>query len=128
MARPLPAPTPALDGAVLVRVPASGPGWAGRLPTAPDGTVLTVSLGDPVLRQVPVDDLIAGGYRLVGGDAAPAWAGEHVDVLVPAAVREGHPAWFARLQGLARRVFDLRMGPVRAVLADELAWHLAPQA
>jgi hypothetical protein len=112
------------EGAVLVRVPAEGPEWAARLPVVPTATVLTVTVNDASLVPVPVDDLIAGGYRIVGvaGRDRPVRC---VDVLVPAALREAEPIWWEALRGMAARVFDLRMGPVLAVLGEELDRHLA---
>ena len=113
------------DGAVLVRVPAQGPTWASRLPVVPTSAVLTVTVNDPGLVPVPVDDLIAGGYRIVGVAGPRQRPVPCVDVLVPAALREEQAAWWAELHGMASRVFDLRMGPVLAVLGEELDRHLA---
>jgi hypothetical protein len=113
------------DGSVLVRVPADGPQWAGRLPTVPTRTVLTVTVNDVALVPVPVDDLIAGGYRIVGVADADRALGRCVDVLVPGPLRTAHPEWWDQLRGMASRIFDLRMGPVRAVLGDEIDQHLA---
>lgn len=121
MTRP-PAPP---DGSVLVRVRSADRGWARRLPRVPDGLVLTVTVGDPSLLPVPVDDLVSGGYRVVGVAPHDPPLGRHVDVLVPAHVRTAHPAWWRSLLVLAERAFDLRLGPVRSVLAAELELHLA---
>lgn len=109
---------------MLVRIPATGTDWAGRLPPVPGGRVLTVSVGDPALLGVPADDLVSAGYRIVGlvpGGTATM----RVDVLVPAALRTGEVAWWRALLAGAERVFDLRMGPVQHVLGPELAAHLA---
>jgi hypothetical protein len=113
------------EGAVLVRVPAEGTEWAARLPVVPTDTVLTVTVNDASLVPVPVDDLIAGGYRIVGVAGRDRGPVRCVDVLVPAGLREQEPVWWEALRGMAARVFDLRMGPVLAVLADELDRHLA---
>jgi hypothetical protein len=110
---------------VLVRVPAEGPEWAASLPVVPTATVLTVTVNDASLVPVPVDDLIAGGYRIVGVAGGQRGPSRCVDVLVPAGLREAHPVWWAQLHGMAARVFDLRMGPVLAVLRHELDRHLA---
>jgi hypothetical protein len=122
-------PTPATrrppDGSVLVRVPAEGTGWARQLPMVPGAAVLTVTVNDAALVPVPVDDLIAGGYRIVGVADPARPLGRCVDVLVPGALREREPAWWGRLQAVSSRIFDLRMGPVLAVLGDELERHLA---
>ncbi len=113
------------DGSVLVRVRVSDRGWAGALPRVPDGRVLTVTVGDPALLPVPVDDLVSGGYRLVGAASRAAPGGRHVDVLVPPDLREAHPTWWRTLLTNAERVFDLRLGPVQQVLAAEIDLHRA---
>ena len=113
------------DGAVLVRVRAQGPEWAARLPPAPTRQVLTVTVGHPSLLPVPVDDLISGGYRIVGVASSERPVGACVDVLVPGELRTQAPEWWARMAGLAERIFDLRMGPVWTVLGAELELHLA---
>lgn len=115
-------------GDVLVRVRATGNGWARSLPPVPTGVVLTVSVGSPDLLPTPADDLVAGGYRIVGVAAAPRQVAGVIDVLVPATLRQAHPDWWARFAPLALRVFDLRLGPVREVLAPELDLHLAAGA
>lgn len=117
-------PPPPPPGAVLVRVPAHGQGWAARLPAVPRGRVLTVTVGHDSLLPVPVDDLIAGGYRIVGVADTRRPVGDYVDVLVPGDLREGEPGWWQRLVAAADRVFDLRMGPVRALLGPEIDLHL----
>jgi hypothetical protein len=113
------------EGAVLVRVPAEGPEWASRLPVVPTAEVLTVTVNDASLVPVPVDDLIAGGYRIVGVTGRGRGPLRCVDVLVPAGLREQEPVWWESLRDMAARVFDLRMGPVLAVLGEELDRHLA---
>jgi hypothetical protein len=130
--RPLvlrPAPPPAFtDGSVLVRVAAADRSWARRLPPVPAGCVLTVTVGHPDLLPVPVDDLVGGGYRIVGVAADHRPVGWTVDLLVPAEVRAAHPAWWQQLLAGAERVFDLRLGPVQRVLAAELDLHLRAAA
>lgn len=116
--------SPPSDGSVLVRVRASGPDWIARLPVVPADHVLTVTVGHPSLLPVPVDDLIAGGYRIVGAADEERSFGTCIDVFVPAQLRAQHPRWWGRLVETADRIFDLRMGPVRAVLGDELELHL----
>ncbi len=113
------------DGAVLVRLRAQGPDWATRLPPAPAGQVLTVTVGHPSLVPVPVDDLVTGGYRIVGVASSERPFGACVDVLVPGSVREQAPDWWADMTTVAERIFDLRMGPVWTVLGPELELHLA---
>lgn len=115
------APAP---GTVLVRVPVHGRAWVATLPRVPAGSSpLTVTLGHADLAP-PVDDLVAGGYRIVGVAADHRPLGDVVDVLVPPQLRQGHPAWFAALAARADRVFDLAFGPVARVLAPEVALHL----
>lgn len=113
------------DGTVLVRLRADGTDWASRLPIAPTHQVLTVTVGDPSLLPVPVDDLITAGYRIVGVASSDQSFGACVDVLVPAELRERAPEWWAEISRLADRIFDLRMGPVWHVLGNELELHLA---
>ncbi len=121
-ARELPS---ASDGSVLVRVRASGPGWITQLPVVPGDRTLTVTVGHPSLLPVPVDELIAAGYRIVGAADGERSFGPCVDIYVPAELRTGHPAWWRSMAEVADRVFDLRMGPVWTVLGEELELHLA---
>lgn len=120
---PTPPTGPPADGSVLVRIPVSGRGWARALPPVPAGGTLTVTLGHADLAPVPVDDLIASGYRIAGIAADHRPLGAVVDVLVPPAVRAANPAWWTTLVTAADRVFDLRLGPVARVLAAEIALH-----
>jgi hypothetical protein len=112
------------DGAVIVRVTATDRAWAAGLPPVPDGRRLTVSVGHPSLLPVPIDELVARGYRIVGVAAEHRPIGLNVDVLVPPDLRAEQPGWWTALLERAERVFDLRLGPVRHVLAAELALHV----
>jgi hypothetical protein len=125
--RPAPPPAPT-DGSVLVRIAAPDRAWARRLPPVPADRTLTVTVGHAALLPVPVDDLVGGGYRIVGVAAEHRPVGRTVDVLVPADLRRDHPAWWTELVGMAERVFDLRHGPVQRVLAAELDLHLRANA
>ena len=116
------------DGAVLVRISASERTWASTLPAVPCGRVLTVTVGHPGLLPVPVDDLLEGGYRVVGVAADHRPVGRTIDVLVPRDLRDEAPLWWSELVARAERVFDLRHGPVQRVLAAELALHLRAMA
>ncbi len=127
------------EGAVLVRVPASDRSWVRGLPAVPGGHVLTVTVSHPALLPVPVDALVAGGYRIAGvperagaehttGGSSDVGGRSTVDVLVPVEVQERYPAWWRDLLGRADRAFDLRLGPVVRVLAAELALHLRSPA
>jgi hypothetical protein len=110
-------------GTLLVGVRADGRGWARQLPQVPDGRTLTVTVGHPSLAPVPADDLVAGGYRIVGVAADHRPLGHLVDVCVPPELRTAHPDWWVRMVELADRVFDPRLGPVARVLAAELDLH-----
>jgi hypothetical protein len=110
-------------GAVLVRLPVEDGAWATALPPVPDGWTLTVSLGHPSLLPIPEDELTSRGYAVVGIATARAPVGRSVDVLVPGALQAAEPRWWEQLGCRASRVFDLRMGPVLAVLGNQLALH-----
>ncbi len=116
-----PPPVAVAEKAVLARLPAADRRWVSTLPPAPLGRTLTVSVGRPGLLPVAPDELIAAGYRVVGVAGGPD--GGHLDVLVPMELRRTDPDWWAELVARAVRVFDLRMGPVRFVLAAELELH-----
>ena len=111
------------QGAVLVRLPVGSGDWAAALPPVPAGWRLTVSLGHPDLLPIPGDELRARGYEVVGVATARAPVGRSVDVLVPGALRSAEPHWWEQLGRGATRVFDLRMGPVLALLRSQLALH-----
>ncbi len=117
-------PTTPADGAVIVRLRATGRGWFRTLPPVPGGRILTVTVGRAELLPVPTEELLDRGYRLVGVAVEHRPIGPTVDVLVPPELREEEPAWWAGFAPLAERVFDLRMGPVRQVLAAEIDVHL----
>lgn len=112
-------------GAMLVRTRASGTDWAQRLPPVPGGHLVTASVGHPHLREVPAADLLASGYRVVGVHGGTGHDGDTVDLLVRSDLVAAHPAWWRRLAAVADRAFDLRHGPVQAVLGREIALHLA---
>jgi hypothetical protein len=112
------------DGDVLVRLPALDRGWPSELPAVPAGWTLTATLGHPRLLPVDADRLVDGGFRIVGAAAEHRPIGLVVDVLVPRALRETEPAWWDDVRARAERIFDLRLGPVRFVLAAELELHL----
>ena len=117
-------PRPSLaEGDVLVRLPARTSAWVATLPRAPEGERLTVTLGHPDLMPRDPSSVVDAGYRIVGAASDRHPIGATIDVYVPAAVREAHPAWWQLLHSLAERVFDLRLGPVQLVLANELELH-----
>lgn len=127
---PSPSSLPIAEGDLLVRLRVTGrdaPAWANGLPGVPDGALLTVTLGHPGLADVTLE-LLARGYRVVGVADEQHAIGPLVDILVPQRTREADPAWWQALLPLAERVFDLRHGPVRMVLAPELERHTHPLA
>jgi hypothetical protein len=113
-----------IDGAVIVRLRADDRSWISQLPVVPGDLTLTVTVGRSDLLPVPASELVNRGYRLVGVAAEHRPIGPTVDILVPIPLREQHPDWWARLAPLAERVFDLRMGPVRQLLAAEIELHV----
>jgi hypothetical protein len=119
--------SPLPPGALLVRLPASGPGWITSVPALPRdaGAVVTATVSHPSLARVPTDELVARGYRIAGIVPGPLdLTGDAVDLLIPAELREHQPAWWSELAGRAERAFDLDLGPVRVLLAPSLAAHL----
>jgi hypothetical protein len=113
---------PLPEGAMLLRLPAAGPAWPQSLPAVPRGGVVTVTVGRPDL--LPDEPSAAAcGYRVVGAASDARPIGDVVDLLVPRALREDAPEWWAELLARASRAFDLRHGPVQRVLGAELALH-----
>lgn len=110
------------DGPVLVRIDASAEGWARGLPSVPDGLRVSVTVGDPSVTGA-ASELAARGYDLIGSVAGRR-PGAHADLLIEASLRDDQPRWFAALLLVAERVFDLRFGPARLALRDELVAHL----
>jgi hypothetical protein len=116
------APTRPDEGPVLVRVDAAAATWVRGLPPVPTPHRIGITVADDQLRS-DAADLASRGYDLIGvvGGRRP---GPHADLLVPAALRDEHPRWFAALLLVSARVFDLRFGPVHFLLHDELVAHL----
>lgn len=108
-------------GSVILRLAADDVTWIDRLPVAPQA--VTVTVDRPELARVPVDELVAKGYRIAGVVPGALDADGAVDLLVPGALRTAHPTWWAAVCRSASRVLDLEMGPVRALLADALRAH-----
>jgi hypothetical protein len=115
---------PLTEGAVLVRLPARDRTWPRSLPPVPEGRTLTVTVGHAGLLPRHVDALTGAGYRLVGVASERSPVAATIDVLVPRDLREDHHVWWRSFARDALRIFDLRMGPVRAVLAADLELHL----
>jgi hypothetical protein len=111
---------------LLVRLPVADADWADTLPVTPEGTTVTVTVGHPDLVPVSLATTCAQGYRIVGVASATRPIGPTIDILVPEPLRLANPDWFDELVHRAVRVFDLRLGPVQAVLAAQLTLHLRP--
>jgi hypothetical protein len=110
------------EGPVLIRIDAEASDWVLGLPAVPEALIVSVTVGDPSLRD-DARELAMRGYDLI--EVVPGRSpGRHADLLVPAALREEHDRWFAALLLVAQRVFDLRFGPVHIALHDELMAHL----
>ena len=105
-----------------MRIAARDRTWPDALPVTPKGVQLTVTLGHPKLS--PIDDVAQDrGYHVVGVAAGHRPIGACVDIWVPQAVMSHHGTFVAKFRPVAERVFDLRLGPVRFALAQELALH-----
>ncbi|MEX2487242.1 MAG: hypothetical protein WD377_06465 [Nitriliruptoraceae bacterium] len=116
-----------LEGAVLVRV-ISRPqlSLTDELPVRRVGPPATITIDGFDLPTDQQGELEALGYRLAGRCRHPRRdLRATIDVLVTGAHRTTDPAWWTALRGRAERIYDLGMGPVRLVLADELDVHLA---
>jgi hypothetical protein len=111
--------------AILLRLPADGPGWALALPPVPDGNEITVTLGHPDLLPADTGPAQARGYRIVGAASEQRPLGSVADLLVPGELRQIAPEWWDAVLRRASRAFDLRLGPVQQVLDAELALHAA---
>ena len=115
-------------GAVLVRLPASGPSWATCLPVVPDAREVTVTLGRAELLPVDTGLLRDRGYRVIGAASAQRPIGDVVDLLITEELRTSAAGYWARLLADAERVFDLSLGPVQRMLHAELALHARAMA
>ena len=115
-------PAEAREPGLVLRIPAPDDGWVDRLPPAPDGAVVTVSLTDPAAAERTAGRLAELGYVPVGpagADTGQRWA----DLMVARAVLDEDPSWRLRLTVDGLRVFDTGLGPVRLLLDQVLAAH-----
>lgn len=112
------------EGALLVRIAASGPGWAAALPAVPGGGEVTVTLGRPELLPVDTGAVRARGYRIIGTASSSRPIGDIVDLLVPPTLRAEAPGWWEQVVRAAQRVFDPGLGPVQRLLEAELQVHM----
>lgn len=115
-------------GAVLVRLPASGPSWASDLPTVPDAREVTVTLGRAELLPVDTGLLRDRGYRVIGAASTHRPIGDVVDLLITEDLRTSAVDYWTHLLAGAQRVFDLSLGPVQRMLHAELALHARAMA
>lgn len=108
-------------GGVLVRIPGA---LAGAIPAVPAGIVVISASVDGEIDDAVTGDLTRLGYIVVGTHPRRG-PGPHpaVDLLVPPRAQLACPVWFQDLTTLSSRAFSLDHGPVRLVLADELALH-----
>ena len=121
----MPAPVGIELDATVVRVLASGPGWARALPRVPSGHLVTVSASSDVLAGDRAE-AEQRGYRFAGV-VRPGLLPDDVDavhVLVSHALAEAEPRWWRQLTGGADRVLPLAFGPVLRLLRDVVALHL----
>lgn len=124
---------------MLVRHPVTMPAWWRSLPSLPGGCDITVSLplstgqprdvvwdsslSDPANRHQP-----GGQYRPITvaypDSLMPADGNPVADLLIPPAIIAAQEDWWAMIRHGALRIFDLRMGPVLAVLMPILTAHV----
>lgn len=122
------APTePVAPDALLVRVSAEEADWAVRLPPVPArASSVTVTVGDDAVLRRSSAALAAAGYRIAGSHPAAQLpdGSAAADLLVPDTLRTLFPGWWERLHGRATRIYDLRHGPVLALLGPVIHQHL----
>jgi hypothetical protein len=111
-------------GSVLLRVVADDASWIERVPPVPTGHVVPVTVDGPALARVPVDELVARGYRIRATVPAPMDGHGAVDLLVLPRLRSEHPGWWADACAAADRLFDLELGPVRLLFTPTLREHV----
>lgn len=109
-------------GGALVRVHADDGSWVHRLPTVPRGCTITVSTATAAQREVGAADLLHSGYRITGRQPSSRLPAA-VELLVNADMMAAEPAWWRQLLTVADRAFDLRLGPVQAVMGSHLRAH-----
>lgn len=111
---------------LCVEVSVEDPAWIEHLPPAPANHDVRISFDSArfVARdQQAVTEL---GYPCVGVGVV-THTSDVAHLLVPIDVVTSHPRWWRALLDLARRVYDLRFGPVQIALRDVLARHHDPQ-
>lgn len=107
---------------LCVEFPADRPEWVEELPPTPAGRVVTMSFAAAALRDRDATVVTDLGYRVVGV-AAPAQHDDVAHLLVSWDVVARHERWWRTVLDAARRVYDLRFGPVQQVLAEVIDLH-----
>lgn len=109
--------------AVLVRIPVTHDPRSWALPATPAMARVTATTS-PRCGYRCTAALSRRGYVVVGAaTAGVSERGAHVDVYVPANLRDAHPRWFDALLTRASRAFDCDLGPVQMLFGAELALH-----
>lgn len=111
----------AVDG-LLVRRPAR-PGWLRTVPPAPPSAQVTVSLTNATAAIRHAAELAERGYVSVGAAGCARDDEEWADFMVPRALAASEEDWLRALLGPDGRLFEPRMGPVRALLGSVLEAH-----
>lgn len=114
----------AADDLLVVRIDASSADWPRRLPAAPPAATVMMTVSSPDL--VHHAELLASrGYVLVDVGPAPLVDADDltVDLVVPCALADDWPGWWAAVTAVASGVFAAAHGPVSRVFADLLSTH-----
>ncbi len=119
-----------LDGAALVRLHTRGVAQLlDELPRYHAKHPVTLSVDGFDLDHQTAASLTAHGYTVAG--RCPHLRRDvraSVDLLVTRDARAAAPHWWSQVRGQATKIYDLRMGPVRVVLDNELNLHLSALA
>lgn len=110
-------------GGALVRIRCADGSWISMLPPVPGGATVTVATATAAQRTVGDADLARSGYRIVGPQPRSGMP-DAVELLVSARLMAAEPRWWRALLAVADRAYDLRMGPVQAVLGGHLVAHM----
>lgn len=117
-------PTDEHEAVLCVEIVADRPEWIEDLPPAPADWQLTMSFTGADLAARDRASVAELGYR-PAGTAAVAAAGGAVHLLVPVRAIEHHERWWRAVLDAARRVLDLRFGPVQHALHAVIEAHTA---
>lgn len=100
--------------------------WIEDLPPAPAGCHISVSFDSARFVARDQQAVVELGYTCVGVGVV-GHTSDVAHLLVPLEIVQGHARWWRALLDLARRVYDLRFGPVQLALRDVLARHHGEQ-